>query len=140
MLIDELKKANIEAMKNKDKDRRAILSVVLTRYQNKLVEARSVGKELTDADLLEIIQKVLKELGDEKEGYLKVGNEEKAKSIDIQIETLSQYLPKQLTEEEIREIIASLDDKSMPSIMKHFKTNYAGKVNMSLVSQIAKSL
>ena len=36
--------------------------------------------------------------------------------------------PLQLTEEEIRAEIAKLEDKSMPSIMKHFKTNFAGKV------------
>ena len=46
MLIDELKKANIEAMKNKEKDRRAILSVVITRYQLRLVEAKAQNKEL----------------------------------------------------------------------------------------------
>jgi hypothetical protein len=40
--------------------------------------------------------------------------------------------------EEIREIISTLDDKSMPSVMKHFKTNYQGKVDMKLVSNIAK--
>ena len=140
MLIDELKKANIEAMKNKEKDRRAILSVVITRYQLRQVEAKGQGKEIGDAELLEIIQKVIKELGDEKEGYLKVGNTAMAESIDIQISTLNGYLPKQLSEEEIRAEIDKLDDKSLPNIMKHFKTNFAGKVNMALVSQIARSL
>ena len=46
MLIEELKKANIEAMKNKEKDRRAILSVVITRYQLRQVEAKAQGKEI----------------------------------------------------------------------------------------------
>ena len=140
MLIEELKKANIEAMKNKEKDRRAILSVVITRYQLRQVEAKAQGKEIGDTELLEIIQKVIKELGDEKEGYLKVGNTAMAESIDVQISTLNGYLPKQLSEEEIRAEIAKLDDKSLPNIMKHFKTNFAGKVNMALVSQIARSL
>ena len=140
MLIDELKKANIEAMKNKEKDRRAILSVVITRYQLRLVEAKAQNKEVNDSDLLEIIQKVLKELSDEKEGYLKVNNLDMAASIDNQIATLNAYLPKQLSEEEIRAEIAKLEDKSLPAIMKHFKTNFAGKVNMSLVSQIARSI
>ena len=40
-------------------------------------------------------------------------------------------------EEEIKEIINSLEDKSMPSIMKHFKQNYLGKCDMKLVNKLA---
>ena len=140
MLIDELKKANIEAMKARDADARAALSVVLTRYKLQEVEAKAQGKEIGDNECLSLIQKVLKELGDEKEGYLKVNNAERVASISKQEETLKGYLPKQLTEDEIRREIAKLDDKSMPSIMKHFKANFAGKVDMSLVSSIARHL
>ena len=140
MLIDELKKANIEAMKAKDSDARASLSIVLTRFKLQEVEARSQNKEIGDNECLSIIQKVLKELGDEKAGYLKVNNMERAESISRQEETLKKYLPAHLSEEEIKIEIAKLDDKSMPSIMKHFKTNFAGKVDMSLVSSIARNI
>lgn len=140
MIIDDLKKANIEAMKSKDNDARAALSIVLTKYKLQEVEARSQGKEIGNAECLSIIQKVLKELSDEKEGYLKVNNQERADKITKQEEVLKGYLPKQLSEEEIRKEIASLEDKSIPSIMKHFKANFAGKVDMSLVSSIARNL
>ena len=43
-----------------------------------------------------------------------------------------------LSEQEIRDIVAKLEDKSMPSIMKHFKANYAGKVDMGLVNKVAR--
>ena len=43
-----------------------------------------------------------------------------------------------LSEEEIKNIIAGLDDKSLPAVMKHFKANYAGKVDMGLVNKIAR--
>ena len=45
-----------------------------------------------------------------------------------------------MSEDEIKAIIEKLDDKSIPSIMKHFKAEYAGKVDMSLVGKIAKSI
>ena len=45
-----------------------------------------------------------------------------------------------LSEQEIKTEINNLVDKSMPSIMKYFKTNFAGKVDMSLVSRIAKGI
>lgn len=140
MLINDLQKANIEAMKAKDQDARSILSVVLTKYKLQEVEARAAGKELGDAELLSIIQKVLKELSDEKEGYAKVNNQERIDSITRQENVIKKYLPQQLSEDEIRAEITKLDDKSLPNIMKHFKTNFAGKVDMSKVSQIARSL
>ena len=43
-----------------------------------------------------------------------------------------------MSEDEIRNIIANLEDKSMPSIMRHFKANFAGKVDMQLVNKIAR--
>ncbi len=140
MLIDQIKAANIQAMKDRDQTSRAVLSVVLTRYKLQEVELKSQGKEIGDAELLSIIQKVLKELFDEKEGYLKVNNQERADNIAKQEEVLSSYLPKQLSEEEIKTIILSLEDKSVPSVMKHFKMNYAGQVDMSLVNKVLRSL
>ena len=140
MLLDELKKANIEAMKAKDKDARSVLSVVLTKCQLLIVEANANGKEFGDPQVLEVIQKVLKELSDEKEGYQKVNNAERVASINHQEEVIKAYLPKQLSREEILAEIDKLEDKSLPNVMKHFKMNFAGKVDMSLVSQIARGL
>lgn len=140
MLIDEIKKANMYALKDKDSVARGIYSVIMNKYLLVTVDKREKGSEPTDEDLIQIIMKTLKELADEKEGYQKVGNEAKVNDILHQEEILKKYLPKMLSEEEIREEITKMDDKSMPSIMKHFKANFQGKVDMSLVSKIAKSL
>lgn len=140
MLIDEIKAANIKAMKERDNNTRGVLSVILTKYKLQEVEARSQNKEIGDKELIAVIQKTLKELSDEKEGYAKVGNQERVDLISKQEEVLNGYLPKQLSEKEIRDIIASLEDKSVPSVMKHFKTNYAGQVDMGLVNSILRSL
>ena len=140
MLIDELKAAKIKAFKEKDTITKDILGILVSKYQLAEVEARAANKEIGDKELLAIIQKTLKELSDEKEGYQKVGNLEKVNAITKQEEIISSYLPKQLSEPEIRSIIASLEDKSVPSVMKHFKTNYAGQVDMSLVNSILRSL
>ncbi len=140
MLVDELKKANMEAMKAHDSDARSILSVVLTREKTLELDLHEKGEEVSDSDVLSIISKVLKELDEEKEGYMKVGNTDRVSGINHQIEVISSYLPKQLSEEEILEIINSLEDKSVPSVMKYFKANYSGAVDMSLVSRLLKSL
>ncbi len=138
MLINELEKANIEALKNKDKTSRAVLSVVINKYRLQAIEIKAAGKEPNDTDVIKVIQKVLKELAEEKEGYLKLNRVEDVKGIEAQEKILEAYLPKLMSEDEIRQVIASLDDKSMPSVMKHFKANFDGKVDMSLVSKIAR--
>ena len=139
MLIDEIKKANIAAMKNRDSVAKGIYSIIMNKYMLISIEKREKGTEATDADLVTVIYKTLKELADEKANYLKVNNTEKVESITHQEELISKYLPKMLSEEEIRKEIASLDDKSLPNVMKHFKTNFQGKVDMGLVSKIARS-
>lgn len=138
MLINELEKANIEALKNKDKTARAVLSVVINKYRVNAIELKAQGKEATDNDLVRVINKVVKELDEEKAGYEKLGRVEDVKNIESQKAIIENYLPKLMSEDEIRKVIASLEDKSMPSIMKHFKANYDGKVDMSLVSKIAR--
>lgn len=138
MLINELEKANIEALKNKDKTARAVLSVVINKYRVNAIELKAQGKEATDADLVKVINKVVKELDEEKAGYEKLGRIEDVKGIESQKAIITKYLPKLMSEDEIRKVIASLEDKSMPSVMKHFKMNYDGKVDMAVVSKIAR--
>lgn len=136
MIIDDIKKANIEAMKAHDAERRGVYSILISRYTE--LKTSAAGKEVSDADMIHMIQKLDKELDEEKEGYLKAGRNEQASSIDAQKAALVPFIPKQMSEDEIRKIIESLPDKTLPFVMKHFKTNYAGKVDMGLVSKIAR--
>ncbi len=138
MLIDELSKANIEALKARDQVARAIYSVILSKYKALDIELRASGKAATDADLVKLITKTIKELDEEKESYAKAGRDEEVKNILTQKSLIEKYLPKLMSEEEIRQVISSLEDKSIPSVMKHFKMNYDGKADMSLVSKIAR--
>lgn len=138
MIIDELKKANIEALKNKETNKRNIISVVMNKYKLLEVEAKASNKIIGDEEMSKIIQKTLKELQDEKAGYIENGNTERAALISEQEDTIKMYMPKQLDEAKIREIIESLDDKSIPNVMKYFKANYAGNCDMGLVNKIAR--
>ena len=140
MLIDEFKKAKMYALKEKNEDAKAIYSVLINKCMLALIDKREKGVEITDADYVQIVNKTLKELSDEKEAYAKAGNEAKVTSISAQEEICKKYLPTMMSEEEIRNEISKLEDKSIPSVMKHFKMNFAGKVDMGLVNKIAKSL
>ena len=139
MIIDEIKKDNVQAMKDKNATARAIYGVVMNKVMLAGIEAKAKGTELADSDVVQILQKTIKELTDERENYIKAGNTVEAENIAVQKELIAKYLPQMLSEEEIKTIIDTLEDKSIPSIMKHFKANYAGKVDMGLVNQVAKN-
>lgn len=138
MLIDEIRKANIKAMKERDQQSRTAYSMVISAYQGLLTSGK--GNEIGDADVVKLLMKFSKELDEEREGYLQAGRQEDADNIAKQKEAIACFLPKLLSEDEIKAIIDKLNDKSIPSIMKHFKAEYAGKVDMSLVGKIAKSI
>ncbi len=139
MTLEQFKKEKIVAMKNKDKDAVDALNVIITKIMNLTIEKRAVNQEVTEGDVDNIIQKAVKELEEEREGFLKAGRQANVESLSKQIEVVKKYLPKLLSEEEIKAIISGLEDKSMPSIMKYFKINYQGKVDMKLVSVLAKN-
>lgn len=140
MLIDTIKKENLLALKNHDDVLRAVYSILISKYNLEGYEAKANGKEIGDPEMIKIIQKTLKELDEEKLSFEKGGREDKVNEIIRQINAISSYLPKMMSEEEIKAVILSLDDKSIPSVMKHFKANYAGKCDMGLVNKVLKSL
>ena len=138
MIIDDIKKANIEALKARDNEKRAVYSIIISRYME--LKTSGSNKEINDIDVINLIKKLDKELDEEKDGYLKANRLEQAELITKQKSALTPFLPKQMSEDEIRNVINSLDDKSLPNVMKYFKTNYAGKVDMGLVSKIVRSI
>lgn len=139
MIIDAIKAAKIEAMKQRNDAAKGILSLLADRYLLQAIEAKANHKELGDQEMIAILMKVGKELEDEKATYVSNGALDRVGNIDAQIAVLKKFLPKLLSEADIRVEIQKLADQSLPSVMKHFKANFAGKVDMGLVNQIAKA-
>ena len=138
MLLQDIKKANMEALKNKDANARAIYSVLINKCMLLEINKREKGEELADADVISLIQKTLKELEDEIGNFEKVNNTSKVEQLKGQSEYIKVFLPSMLSEEEIKVIIEKLEDKSIPNVMRFFKANYAGKCDMGMVSKLAK--
>ena len=138
MIIEEIKTANTQAMKERNQNLRNIYSVIINKYMQAQIEARLLKGEVGDEDMIRIIRKTIKELDEEAANYEKVGNNEEADKIRLQRDAISGYLPTMITAEEIHKIIENLPDKSIPSVMRHFKTEYAGRVDMKMVSDELK--
>ncbi len=139
MIHDEIKKANVQAMKDKDAVARSIYSVLLNKIMLEQIKKREKSEELTDADVSNILNKAVKELNEEKENYSKAGNSAQVENLAKQIAIVEKYLPKMLSREEIAAIIAGFDDKSIPNVMKHFKANYNGQCDMRLVQEVLRA-
>ncbi len=140
MIIDEIKKANMQALKEHNDALRTGYSMLMNKYMLAGIELKAQGKEIGDTEMIQLIQKSIKELEEEKEIYEKAGREESVKSIEIQQEALKVYLPKMMSKEEIKAEILKLDDKSIGNVMKHFKINFAGKCDMRDVQEVLKAL
>ena len=140
MILDEIKKANIQAIKDKDTVARSIYSVLLNKFMLENIKKREQGTEVTDVDAVQILQKTIKELTEEMENYKKVGNQVEADATATQIAIVEKYLPKMMSEAEIKDVILALPDKTIPTVMKHFKQNYAGKCDMRLVQEVLKTI
>ena len=140
MDINFLKKEKIQAMKDRNKDAINALDLIVNKILLASIDKRAKGEEVTDADVVSILQKCEKELIEEKEGFVKANRPDNVASLDAQIATVQKYLPKLMSKDEIKAEIEKLDDKSIPNVMKHFKTNFAGKCDMGLVNQVLRSM
>lgn len=138
MIFEDLQKENIRTLKEHDKVAHEIIALVFGKCKNEAIDKAYPDRKLPDPEVLKIIQKTIKELEEERLAFAKANREEKVLELERQKSILEAYLPKQLSEDEIRAIINTLEDKSIPSVMKHFKTNYQGQVDNSLVSKIAR--
>lgn len=132
MLIDTLRSKRTQAMRDKDKATRTLLTVLLGILENK---AKTDGTEITDSMIMQACKK-LKRTNDD---VIKiVGPGEAADFLHHDNEILEEFLPKQLTEEEIRDLMEVLSIKNIGQAMKFFKENYDGRVDNKLVAQIAR--
>lgn len=142
MNIDFFKKEKVAKMKEKNKDAVSALNVVINKIMLASIEKRAKGEEMSEGDVLSILQKTEKELIEEKTGYEKAGANyvDNVKSLENQISTVKSYLPQMMSKEEIKQVILSLEDKSVPSVMRYFKANYNGKCDMKEVNEVLRSL
>jgi hypothetical protein len=115
------------AMKSKDTDKLGIIRVLKGEIERS--EQTSTGKvELTDSEIVKIVKKLI-------EAIKETTNDK------TELAVLDVYLPKQLSEDEIKIIVATVKQSGvsqMGDFMKHFKTNYDGQYDGKLLSNLVK--
>src|SRR6185312_2098838 len=138
MLVEKIKSDIVSAMKSKDKEKLSTLRMLLAKIEKEKISLKlSDLSDLTDQQVESVVSSAIKELNKEIESYVAVGRT--TESQEVEKEVLLSYLPKQLTEEEIKlevvNAVLSLDG-GIGDIMKHLSSALQGKADMKLVSQL----
>lgn len=140
-LFDELFSAQKNAMKAKDAETLSTLRMVLAAIKNAQIDADA---ELTDDDVQDVIRRQVKQLTDAKKDYVKGGRDDLVAQTDKEISVLAEYLPAQLSEEEVRtKLITLFEGKedlqvgpAMGMAMKELKGVADGGMVKKLVSEL----
>jgi uncharacterized protein YqeY len=133
-----------KAIKAKDELRVSCIRMLKTAMKNKQVE---LGRELKEDEVHAIISSLVRKGKEAVDGFRGGGREDLALKEEREIELLYEYLPRQLTDEEIQqvlvEIIAELPDKSpknLGAVMKAAMVKMAGQAEGKKVNEIARKL
>ncbi|MFA9398807.1 MAG: GatB/YqeY domain-containing protein [Clostridiaceae bacterium] len=143
MLKDLLKKNEITAMKAREKAKVSVLRLVSADIKAYEVNER---KEITDELIVKIIEKNIKQTREALEYAKQLNDEVKISEGNFAIEVLTEYLPEQLSEEVvlnmIKEIVANGNYKmsDMGKIMKEIIPKVNGKFDRSKINPMVKSL
>jgi len=148
MLRDDINNAVKEAMKAKDERKLSTLRMVNSTIKNADIDARGQGKPpLSDEDLLSLLQKMIKQRQESVELYQKGGRADLVAQEQGEIEIITGYLPKQMSESEIADTVAALVKetgatamKDMGRVMAAIKERYAGKLDTGKASAAVKKL
>lgn len=144
-LKDLLKEDMKKAMRDKNKTTLTAIRMLRSHIQNQEI---SKGDQLTDDEINDLIFKEIKKLKESLEEYKKYNREDLVESLDKEISILEGYLPEQLTEEEIRQIINEAIEKTgakskndigkvMKEVMPKVKGRADGKyVNKLVIDQL----
>lgn len=145
MLVEKLNENIKTAMKEKNSEKLLALRTLFSDVKN--VAIKSGRKDLIDDDVVTAVQKAIKQRTDSAEQFRNGGRVELAVVEETQVEYFREYLPAQLSSEEltsiISETISSLgvtSKKEMGKVMKELTPKIKGKADMREVNQIISSM
>jgi len=145
-LVDKIEEKYKVSIKEKDNNAINTLRLIKSVIKDKEIELRSKQEKLLDKDILTLLQNMIKQRKDSIEAFAKANRSDLIVKEENELLVIEKFLPQQLSEEKIKEIIAKIIDeknlsslKDMGKLMTIIKTNYVGKIDMGVAGKIAKS-
>jgi len=147
MIRDDIKAAQITAMKAGDKTTRAAISLIQSAIKNRDIEARTGGAPADDdALVVEVLQKMVKQRRESIELYVKGGRQELADAEAAEVAVIERFLPQQMSEDATRAAIETIKVelgasgmKDMGRVMAELKARHATTLDMSKASALVKA-
>jgi uncharacterized protein YqeY len=135
------------ATKAQDKRRISTLRLVSAAIKDRDIAARTAGKgEATDAELLELLAKMIKQREESEKIYADAGRAELAKQEAEEIAIIREFLPKQLSEADTQKAVADAiaeagasSVRDMGKVMAALKARYAGRMDLAKASALVKA-
>lgn len=137
-----------EAIRGQDRRRMSTLRLVQAAIKDRIIQNRGAGKgeQTSDAEVREILARMIKQRRDSAQAYEAGKRPELALSEREEIAIIEEFLPRQLSEAEMREAVrkavAEVDGglKDMGKVMAVLKERHAGQMDMSRASALAKEM
>jgi uncharacterized protein YqeY len=147
MLRDDIKAAQIEAMKAKDTARLGAVRLILSQLKNRDIELRTGTAPLDDdAIVMEVLQKMAKQRRESIEMFTNGGRTELAEAEAAELAVIEGFLPQQMSDAEAQAAIAALvaeagatSVKDMGAVMALVKGRLAGRIDMSKASGLVRA-
>jgi hypothetical protein len=147
MIRDDIKAAQVAAMKGGDKQRTAAIRLILSAIKNRDIELRTSDKAPEDdALVVEVLQKMVKQRRESIALYEQGGRAELAEAEKAEVEVIESFLPQQMSEEETKAAIDAIvtetgasSQKDMGRVMAVLKERHASALDMSKASGLVKA-
>jgi uncharacterized protein YqeY len=135
------------AMKAGDKPRLATLRMIQAKLKDTDIEARGTGREVSEADIFAMLQKMIKSRQESAQIYTQNGRGELAAQENAEIAVINEFLPKQMSEDEVAAAIKTAiaetgaeSMKDMGKVIGVLKGKYTGQMDFGKASAAVKSV
>ena len=141
-LLERLNNDLKQAMKNKEKDKLSVIRMIKASVQNETIK---LGHDLSEEDELTVLSRELKQRKDSLHEFEKAGREDLVEKTSTELTFVELYMPKQLSEEELSEIVKSTISEvganskaEMGKVMAAIMPKVKGKADGSLVNKLVQ--
>lgn len=145
-IFENVNNALSVSLKSKQSDRVLTLRAIVSAKKDKEIEKRTQDKkEVTDEDMISILNKMLKQRKESVEMYQKASRQDLVDKENTEIKIIEEFLPQQLSQEEVEKVcnevisnVGASSLKDMGKVMAVLKEKYLGKMDFSLAGKILK--
>ncbi|WP_282154788.1 GatB/YqeY domain-containing protein [Cytobacillus gottheilii] len=141
-LLERLNEDMKQAMRNKEKDKLTVIRMIKASIQN---EAIKLGRELSGDEELTVLSREVKQRKDSLHEFEKAGREDLVEKIRTELQYVELYMPKQLTEEELSDIVKETIEETgaaskadMGKVMAAIMPKVKGKADGSIINKLVQ--